>query len=213
MAVPLLETEAPLATRSGGPSGFGAERDDARDGESGGFALDPSRIGLWAFLGTISMLFAGFTSAYVVRRAGADFRPFAAPSLLWWNSLALLASSVALELARRRLRGWDLPAARGFLAATGILGALFAAGQLAAWRQLAAQGVFLATNPHSSFFYVLTGLHGVHLAGGLVWFGVVRMRLSRMTLTPGQDGLGLFATYWHFLAALWLYLALLLFVF
>jgi cytochrome c oxidase subunit 3 len=214
MAAPLLEAEAaPAAPRTRGPHGFGGTPDDTRDGGGGGFALDPTRFGLWAFLGTVSMLFAGFTSAYVLRRASADFRPFAAPALLWWNTLVLLASSVALEVARRRLRGWDLPGARGFLSATGLLGVLFAAGQLLAWRQLAAGGLFLATNPSSSFFYLLTGMHGLHLAGGLAWFGVVRVRLARLALTPGQDGLGLFATYWHYLAALWIYLVLLLFVF
>jgi cytochrome c oxidase subunit 3 len=67
---------------------------------------------------------------------------------------------------------------------------------------LAAQGVFLATNPHSSFFFLLTGLHGLHLLGGLVWFLVVLVRVRRMDYTPGEDGLRLFATYWHFLAAL-----------
>ena len=211
MAVPLLEAEAPpTAVRAGGPGGPAARRDGDGDRGSG---LDPARFGLWAFLGTVSMLFAGFTSAYVVRRAAADFRPFAVPDLLVWNSLALLASSATLELARRRLRGWDLAGARAFLSATGLLGGLFALGQLLVWRQLAGQGVYLASNPHSSFFYVLTGLHGLHLAGGLIWFGVVRRRLSRLTLTPGQDGLGLFAAYWHYLDALWIYLALLLFVF
>jgi hypothetical protein len=74
------------------------------------------------------------------------------------------------------------------------------------------QGIFLATNPHSSFFYLLTGLHGVHLLGGLVWFGVLFARARGLGLTPGTDSLSLFATYWHFLAGLWLYLLLLLFV-
>jgi cytochrome c oxidase subunit 3 len=92
----------------------------------------------------------------------------------------------------------------------GILGALFVAGQLGAWRALARQGVFLSSNPHSSFFYVLTGLHGVHLLGGLVWFVVVWWRMR----APAARGiLGLFATYWHYLGLLWLYLVLLLFVF
>ena len=76
----------------------------------------------------------------------------------------------------------------------------------------AAQGVFLATNPHSSFFYMLTGLHGLHLLGGLFWFAAVLVDVRRMAYTPGEDGLRLFATYWHFLGALWLYLLVLLFV-
>jgi cytochrome c oxidase subunit III len=177
------------------------------------FGADPARFGLWLFLGTVTMLFVGFTSAYVVRRSSGGWLPIAPPALLWLNTAALLASSFAVEQARRRLRAWDLPGARLGLALTGGLGLLFVAGQLGAWRSLARQGVFLATSPHSSFFYLLTGLHVVHLLGGLVWFAVVLARLRRLTLTPGEDGLGLFAIYWHFLGALWVYLFLLLFVF
>jgi cytochrome c oxidase subunit 3 len=174
---------------------------------------DPTRFGLWAFMGTVCMLFIGFTSAYILRRSSADWRPLAPPLLLWLNTAVLLTSSLTIEGARKRLRGWELRAVRSWVAATGLLGALFVVGQIGAWKQLAAQGVFLASNPHSSFFYVLTGVHIVHLLGGLCWFGVVFSKVRRMAYTPGEDGLGLFATYWHFLAALWIYLLFLLFVF
>jgi cytochrome c oxidase subunit 3 len=126
--------------------------------------------------------------------------------------VVLVLSSVTLEAARRRLRGWDLPGTQAWMAGTGVLGALFLAGQVAAWRELAAQGVFLASNPHSSFFYVLTGLHALHLLGGLVWFTVSLWRLRHLAYTPGSDALGLFATYWHFLTVLWVYLFSLLFL-
>jgi cytochrome c oxidase subunit 3 len=96
---------------------------------------------------------------------------------------------------------------------SGLLGALFVAGQWLAWQALAATGVFLASNPHSSFFYVLTGVHIVHVLAGLIWFGAVFIRIRGMGFTPGQDGLRLFATYWHFLAVLWAYLLFLLFVY
>jgi cytochrome c oxidase subunit III len=186
--------------------------DDRRDG-AGGAAIDVTRFGLLAFLGTLSMLFIGFTSAYMVRRASGDWQPLSAPAVVWLNTAVLLVSSMTLELARRRQRDWRLSAVQGWVAATGALGALFVAGQLAAWRALARQGIFLATNPHSSFFYMLTGIHGLHLLGGLIWFAVVLSRVRRLAYTPGEDGLGLFATYWHFLDGLWLYLAVLLFVF
>jgi cytochrome c oxidase subunit III len=183
------------------------------DGGGGhGIFGDTTRFGLLAFMGTVSMLFVGFTSAYIVRRASADWRPLAAPPLLWVNSIVLLASSATLEGARRRFRDWDLRGAQGFVAATGGLGLLFVIGQLGAWRALAAQGVFLASNPHSSFFYMLTGLHALHLLGGLVWFATAAFRMRRMAYAPGTDALGLFALYWHFLSALWLYLLYLLFV-
>lgn len=185
---------------------------DGRPG-GGGLAVDPTRFGLWLFLGTVTMMFIGFTSAYQVRRASADWRALPVPVLLWWNTAALLASSAALEVARRRLRAWAPAEAVPWVAATGLLGALFAAGQVMAWRALAASGFYLDSNPHNSFFYVLTGVHLVHLAGGLVWFAVVLARVRRLAYVPGQDGLRLFATYWHFLAGLWIYLLLLLFVF
>jgi cytochrome c oxidase subunit 3 len=206
--------EAPATTGdAGAPPRVPEPGGDGGGGPAPSFGADPTRFGLWVFLGTVTMLFIGFTSAYVVRRSSGGWRAIAPPALLWLNTALLLGSSATVELARRRLRSWDLAGARRYLALTGVLGILFVAGQLGAWRALADQGVFLATSPHSSFFYLLTGLHVVHLLGGLAWFAVVLARLRRLTLTPGEDGLGLFATYWHFLGALWVYLFLLLFVF
>ena len=214
MASPVLDEVVP---GPGGPSVPRGPRDSGPDrgdrGGSPGIIGDPARFGLLAFMGTVSMLFIGFTSAYILRRASADWRPLAAPPVLWLNTFVLALSSVALEVARRRLRGWDLGAAQKWAGATALLGLAFLGGQLLGWRQLSARGVFLSTNPHSSFFYVLTGVHALHLLGGLVWGFVVVARLRRMTLTPGEDGLGLFATFWHFLGALWLYLLFLLFVY
>lgn len=214
MPAEVLEERAPAATErsgGGGPRDLGSPGGDGGSGPSGIFG-DPTRFGIWAFMGTVTMLFIGFTSAYMVRKTSADWRPLTPPAILWVNTAALLASSVTLQRARRVLGDWDLAATRTWVAVTGALGGLFVAGQLAAWRRLVAQGVYLASNPHSSFFYILTGLHGLHLLGGLAWFAVIATRLWRLAVTPGEDGLGLFATYWHFLAALWIYLLLLLFV-
>jgi cytochrome c oxidase subunit 3 len=213
MSSPVLDKGADAGLRDGGRGGvpdrpYGDGGDDGSRGASG----DPRRFGLWLFLGTLSMLFVGFTSAYVVRRAGDDWAPIPTPGVLWVNGAVLIASTVALEIARRRLRGWDLVGTQGWLALTGALGGLFLVGQLLAWRALAAQGVFLATNPHSSFFYVLSGLHALHLAGGLIWFAAAMWNVRRMAYTPGEDALALFATYWHFLTVLWAYLFVLLFL-
>jgi cytochrome c oxidase subunit 3 len=210
----VLEEKPVPGVRGGGrPPRDPWESAGGRPGDDGaGILGDPDRFGLLAFMGTVTMLFIGFTSAYILRRASADWRPLSAPAILWPNTAILLASSVTLERARRRLRECEMAALRSALLATGALGALFVAGQMASWRALAAQGIFLASNPHSSFFYVLTGLHVVHLMGGLAWFGVVASRARRMALLPGSDALALFATYWHFLGALWLYLLFLLFV-
>lgn len=212
VATKALDKSLPrIDAEPGGPAGVRVALDRG-DGGGEPFA-DPRRLGLWAFLGTVSMMFIGFTSSYIVRRTGGDWRPLEAPPLIWLNTAVLLLSSAVLEGARSRLRSWDPGGARRLLGASGILGLLFVVGQLGAWRQLAAQGVYLASNPHSSFFYLLTGLHGLHLAGGLIWFVAAFRALTRPRLGPDEDGLGLFATYWHFLAGLWLYLLLLLFVF
>jgi cytochrome c oxidase subunit 3 len=180
-------------------------------GGPGGILGDPERFGMLAFMGTVSMLFIGFTSAYILRKASADWRPLSPPAVLWLSTLALACSSLALEGARRSLRAWNLPLAKAGILATGLLGGLFLVGQILGWRALAAQGIYLATNPHSSFFYLLTGLHGLHLLGGLIWLVPVTFRAYRLEFVPGTDPLSLVALYWHFLGAVWLYLFYLLF--
>src|SRR5262245_10865084 len=108
-----------------GPGGEGASR----------ATFDPHRFGLWLFLGVVSMLFISFTSAYIVRRAGGrDWHPLTAPPLLWINTGLLLASSLTLEIARRRLRAWDLPGVSRGVGATGVLGGAFVVGQVFVWR-------------------------------------------------------------------------------
>jgi cytochrome c oxidase subunit III len=218
MVTELLEKRAPGVSGPRPPRG-GDEGRDGGDGRkepgspSPGILGDPARFGLLVFLGTVTMLFIGFTSAYILRRTAADWRPLLAPPVLWANTVALVLSSVLLERARRRLRGWDLRGAQAAFLATGILGALFVLGQVVGWRQLSARGLFLSSNPHSSFFYVLTGVHAVHLLGGLAWFAALLVRFRRMSVLPGEDGLRQFATYWHFLGGLWIYLLWLLFVY
>jgi cytochrome c oxidase subunit III len=212
MSTGILERKPGAGGTLGEGPGDMAPGDGGRGDGAPGILGDTARFGLLAFLGTVSMLFIGFTSAYLIRRASMDWRPLRAPGILWLNTAVLLASSGTLEAARKRLREWNLRALMPWTAATGTLGGLFLAGQVMAWRTLAAQGVFLGTNPHSSFFYMLTGLHGLHLLGGLFWLAAVLVKVQRMAYTPGEDGLRLFATYWHFLGALWLYLLVLLFV-
>lgn len=176
------------------------------------------RIGMWVAIAAILMMFAALTSAYVFRAGTTGWRPIEIPPLMWASTAAILASSATFELARRGLKREDARGYRLWLWASLALGALFLALQLLAWRQLVAQGIYLATNPHSSFFYVLTGLHGLHLAGGIGGLGYLIARARREAEGARRevkavgaaraDAVGI---YWHFMDGLWLYLFGLLF--
>ncbi len=190
-------------------NGFGGEGRGAPEAIQ---PLNTAQLGLWALLATLSMLFAGFTSAYLVRRAGSDWQPISMPPILWFNTGLLLSSSITMELARTSMKRWRLEAFKGWLLMTTLLGLTFLGGQLFAWRQLAAHGVYLPTNPHSSFFYMLTGTHAMHLLGGIGALLYALSRAWRSFWTPHEaTRLDLCATYWHFVDGLWLYLFLLLF--
>jgi cytochrome c oxidase subunit 3 len=159
---------------------------------------DTWRLGMMFGLAGVSMLFIGLTSAYIVRQGlGGDWMPLRMPRISWLNAALLIASSLTIEKARRSGSPRWLPA-------TIALGVAFLCGQLAAWRELAAQGIYLGTNPHSSFFYLLTALHAAHLSGGIAALGYAALRPRR----PWMDAAAL---YWHFMDGLWIYLLVLLF--
>jgi cytochrome c oxidase subunit 3 len=179
------------------------------------YSPPPSSTGIWVVLFAITMMFAAFTSALIVRKGSSlDWRTFSLPSILYFNTLLLLASSVTLEVSRRRVAAFmggskshpESPAR--WLYITLFLGLLFVAGQYVAWSQLSAQGLYLATNPSSSFFYVLTATHALHVLGGLGGLIYVIRKLSKSALR--RNTLVATARYWHFMDVLWLYLILLL---
>jgi cytochrome c oxidase subunit 3 len=177
----------------------------------------PARTGVWIGIAAITMSFAAYTSALVVRQGAApDWRHFSLPPILFLNTALLLASSGTLELARRRLVR-NAPRAIVFgsegvrwLALTLALGLLFLGGQVAAWRELAAQGLYLSTNPSSAFFYVFTALHALHLLGGVAALGYVMGRLHASAGGLPAAALEAVSLYWHFMGVLWLYLLLVL---
>jgi cytochrome c oxidase subunit 3 len=165
------------------------------------------RLGMWFALTGIVMLFAAFTSALVVRKGMSfDWVPVRVPRVLWFNTLVLLSSSATLELSRRWLSAHEARAFIRWLSVTLALGLGFLAGQIIAWRELAVRGVYLASNPGSSFFYVLTAAHGVHLLGGVVALAYVVFRARRIAIGQARrTPLDVTAIYWHFMDALWIY--------
>lgn len=153
-----------------------------------------NELALLALIAVVTMLFAGFTAAYLVRRTGVDWGHVALPRLLRVSTAVLVLSSGVLEMARRRR-------SRRWLWSTIGLGAVFVLVQLLAWRELVGRGVFAKSHPHSSFFYMLTGVHGLHVLSGI---GALAWALVR------PAALGVCAGYWHFLGLLWIYLYCLL---
>lgn len=177
----------------------------------------PASTGIWVGLAAITMTFAAFTSALIVRQGNSsDWQHFTLPPILYFNSLLIIVSSITLDLARREITAFQ---ARGksqekaparMLYATLALGLLFVAGQTYAWFQLKAQGFGLATNVSYSFFYVLTVAHALHVLGGLG--GLTRLIVKVHASTLKRSTLNATSLYWHFMGALWMYLLLLLWI-
>jgi cytochrome c oxidase subunit 3 len=166
-----------------------------------------AKIGLGVFLAVVGSLFALVVSAYFMRKSVPDWRSVPLPATLWFNSGVLILSSVVLQLAQIAVRRGDRDGAVAALLAGGVSAAIFLIGQLLVWRQLRSAGYFLASNPANSFFYLMTGLHGVHLAGGLVALcRTIAKALGGLALPKLRVSVELCVTYWHFLLVVWLIL-------
>ena len=206
--------QRPEATLGGGGGdipveGFG---DSGPGGFSPGAGQSVYRTGMWLALVAVTMLFVAFTSAYIVRSGiSDDWQPIAIPSILWANTVLLVLSSLTLERARRALKRGLREAVNRWLSVTAVLGVAFLAGQLLAWNQLSSQGIYLTTNPSSSFFYLLTGAHGLHLLGGVLALLYITVEAWRYRLGPGnRTVVEVTAIYWHFMDGLWIYILCLL---
>jgi cytochrome c oxidase subunit III len=220
--------------RGGTPPIF---RDGGRGGNGPGAPdyatrLRRARLGLFVALIPVLMLFVSFTSAYVVRQGlptldpqtnqmVKDWIPVKLPALLLVNTFILALSSVGMELARRQIKRQaqqelavetagsqsDMP----WLTTALILGLAFLFGQWTAWKQLAASGFYVATSPSSSFVYLLTGTHAVHLIGGVLVLCAAGMAsLVGVSLVRRSIVVDITAWYWHFMSGVWIYIFCLL---
>jgi cytochrome c oxidase subunit III len=175
----------------------------------------PSSSAIWVGIAAICMSFAALTSALIVRQgASSDWRHLTLPPVLFFSTLVILVSSGTLEVARRQVaafmtgRATRVESPRRSLYLTLGLGLLFVASQYMAWLQLRSQGLYLATNPNSSFFYLFTAIHALHVLGGLAGLLRVIIKLNHSTLR--RSTLDATAYYWHFMGVLWVYLFALL---
>ena len=196
----------------GGPGGGGNKKDEAQR-----FSPKPYRLTLWILIAAIFMMFAAMIASYIMLASGEKWPPLETPRLLWLSTGLIFVSSLTFEGARRSLKaGGD----RGYalwLLVTLLFGLGFLAAQVLAWRELVAQGIYLTTNNRSSFFYLLTGAHGLHLLGGILALGYLLVRARRRRAdsraeTRRRSAVGVVSVYWHFMDGLWVLLFLLLFV-
>ncbi|UVM49201.1 cytochrome c oxidase subunit 3 [Pseudomonas sp. B21-015] len=177
-----------------------------------------ARVGLRLFLVVVSSLFFLFLFAFIARSQMADWLPLTDPLAplanlwqLWLNSAFLVLSCIALQGGRMAARQARLDATVIGFALGGVFAIAFLVGQFWVWQQFVAWGYFVASNPANSFFYLLTGLHGLHLLGGLIaWSIIVAKFLRRVPLAQLSVSIELCTTYWHYLLGLWFVLFALL---
>ena len=170
-----------------------------------------ARLGVRVFLAVVTVLFTLLVVAYGARMAFEDWRPGPEIGLLWLNTLVLVLSSMAMQAASWAAHHNQPGTTRNWFLAGGALAVLFLVGQILAWRQLAAMGQFGMSFPAVAFFYLITGLHALHLAGGLVAWAMTAAHLLAADRAGEVRGVELCTLYWHFLLVVWLVLFGLLF--
>jgi cytochrome c oxidase subunit III len=214
-AKPIIGSSWP---KSPGPSGNGSNGNGRRKWFRGKreFSKDTYRIATWILLAAIVMAFGVLGIAYLALAGGDQWHTVRMPRTFTLSTGLILGSSVTMEVARRQLHRTSVLKYSRWLWLTLLLGSAFVGSQLLGWRQLVREGVYLSSNPHSSFFYLFTGAHGLHLLGGMIAMSYLAFR-ARRTLIGVSAEKRLAATdsvalYWHFMDGLWVALFLLLLV-
>jgi len=175
--------------------------------------MHPKKFALWLFMASVLMLFAGWTSAYIVRQAEGNWLYFDLPSLFYASTGVILLSSVTMQLAYFAARRDDLINVRRLVLLTSVLGVLFLVLQFIGWTQLVSNSVYLVGNPSGSFVYLLTGFHGLHIISAIIFVLVVmRSALLGRIHSGNLAQIEMCTTYWHFLGALWVYLFIFLLI-
>jgi cytochrome c oxidase subunit 3 len=170
-------------------------------------SINPKVFTMWLFIVSIIMLFAAFTSAYLVRKAEGNWVEFQMPSLFTYSTGVLILSSLSMHYSLLAAKKDQFNALRISISITFVLGLLFLVMQFYGWIQLVEMNVFFVGNPSGSFVYVLSGLHGLHLVSGLIVLIFALVAAFRLKINAKQlTQIKICTTYWHFLDALWLYL-------
>jgi cytochrome c oxidase subunit 3 len=173
--------------------------------------IHPHKLVLWVGIGSIMMMFGGFTSAYVVRRAAGNWLEFKLPDIFFVNTAVILASSLTLHLAYTGFKQLKEKQYKGMLVLTFILGLIFVILQYQGWQSLNAIGATFTVNPSSSFIYVISGLHAAHVLGGIAALTVAMAHAFILPYKPTlrrKQRFQLVVQYWHFVDLLWVYLVI-----
>ncbi|MEQ1587992.1 MAG: cytochrome c oxidase subunit 3 [Cyclobacteriaceae bacterium] len=170
-------------------------------------AMNPKKFAMWLFIGSVVMLFASLTSAYIVRQAEGNWLYFELPSILTVSTVVILLSSITMQWAFWSAKKDKVEMVKILVTVTSVLGLAFLVLQFEGWKALVDNQVYLVGNPSGSFLYIITGLHGLHLISAIVFLLIVlvstyRYRVHSKNLTQIE----MCTTYWHFLGGLWLYL-------
>jgi cytochrome c oxidase subunit 3 len=170
-------------------------------------AMNPKKFALWLFIVSACMVFASLTSAYIVRQAEGNWLVFELPTLFWITTAIILVSSVTMHWAYMSAKKDNLEMTKVAITLTTLLGLAFMVGQVLAWGDLVEDNVYFVGNPSGSFVYVLSGLHVLHIVGGVVFLLIVLVAVFRYQVhSKSLNLIELCTTFWHFLDALWLYL-------
>lgn len=171
------------------------------------FTINPKKFAMWLFITTVVMIFASLTSAYIVRQAEGNWLIFELPSILWVNSGVIVLSSIFMHWTYLSAKKDNTKNVKMGISAVAILGFVFLIGQVMAWGDLVNSDIYLVGNPSGSFVYVLTGLHSIHLVGGLIFLLIVlRSTIKLKVHSENMAQIEMCTTFWHFLGGLWLYL-------
>lgn len=169
--------------------------------------IHPHKFTLWVALGSIIMMFAGLTSAFIVKRSQTGWQDVKAPSVFIYSTLALVISSITLQAALRAFKQKEKAKYQLYVAVTFFLGLLFVAMQFFGFNRLWQTGVTFRTSISGSFLFVILGLHALHVIGGIIALLVMFFKaFSRRVRTYSAVGIEVVATYWHFVDLLWIYL-------
>jgi cytochrome c oxidase subunit III len=175
--------------------------------------IHPHKFALWASMASITMMFGAFTSAYIVKQAAGNWLEFSMPTEFYVSTLVIICSSITLQVSFKGFKSGSESRYKNFLTLTFLLGILFVVLQYQGWAELYKIGVDLKGNVSGSFFYLLSGIHALHVLGGIAALIVAQLHAYTLTYKITEVRLNRFdlvLNYWHFVDFLWLYLFLFL---